>query len=150
MQFHIWGFWNCPPPVYILLFLTLLSGASITSHVEGLNNVTHVSKLLSLGHFSTQFLGGFLPGWLNLIFDPNFGWKSFTTAVFDRLVHESKKALRLYGNKRGSQYTKATHLQKKLWIPFLSMHLENSKHLCVILFCQRVLANLLSMHDDDW
>jgi hypothetical protein len=44
---------------YVLLLMTLLSGTSITSHVEGLNNVTHVSKLLLLGHFGTQFLGGF-------------------------------------------------------------------------------------------
>ena len=135
---------------YVLLFMTLLSGTSITSHVEGLNNVTHVSKLLLLGHFVTQFLGGFLPGWLNLIFDPNFGWKSFITAVWDSLVCGSTKALRLYDDKHGSGYVKATHLQKESWIPFLYMCLENSKHLNVILFGRRVLANLLSMHDDDW
>ena len=65
------------------------------------------------------FLGGFLPGWLNLIFDPNFGWKSFTTAVLDGLVHKSKKALKMFDNKRGTDYMKATHLQKKSWISFI-------------------------------
>ena len=73
---------------YVLLFYTFLFGASITSHVEGLNNVSHVNKLFLLKDFGSQFLGGFLPGWLNLIFHPNFGWKSFTTAVLDSLVHE--------------------------------------------------------------
>jgi hypothetical protein len=85
---------------FVLLFYTFLSGASITSHMEGLNNVTHVNKLLSLKDFGTQFLGGFLPGWLNLIFDPNFGWKSFTTAVLDSLVRESKKALEMFDKVR--------------------------------------------------
>ena len=33
---------------YALLFYTFLSSASITSHVAGLNNVTHVDKLLPL------------------------------------------------------------------------------------------------------
>ena len=135
---------------YVLLFLTLLSGANITPHVAGLNKVTHVTKLLSLGNFVTQFLGGFLPGWLNLIFDPNFGWKSFTTAVLDSLVRESKKVLRLYDDKRGNEYMKATHLQKMSWIPFLFMCLEDSKNPSVLLFCSCVLVNLSSMHDDDW
>ncbi len=46
---------------FVLLFYTFLSGASITSHVEGLDNVTHVNNLLSLKNFGTQFLRGFLP-----------------------------------------------------------------------------------------
>ncbi len=33
---------------YVILFHTLLSESSITSHVKGLNNVTHVSKLCSI------------------------------------------------------------------------------------------------------
>ena len=135
---------------YALLFYTFLSSASITSHVAGLNNVTHVDKLLPLNDFGTQFLGGFLPGWLNLIFDPNFGWNSFTTAVLDSLVRESKKALSLFDNKRGREYMKATHRQKKWWFPKISICLANSNHPSVILFCRRVLANLVSMHDDDW
>jgi hypothetical protein len=97
---------------YVLLFYTFLSGTSITSHVGGLINVTHVDKLLLVKDFVTQFLGGFLPGWLNLIFDPNFGRKSFTTAVLDSLVRESKKVLKMFDNKRGSNYMKATHRQK--------------------------------------
>ena len=135
---------------YVPLFYTFLSGVSITSHVEGLNNVTHINKLLSLKDLGTQFLGGFLPGWLNLIFDPNFGWKSFTMAVLDGLVHESKKALKMFNNMHGNCYVKATHLQKKSWIAFISVCLANSKHASVILFCQRVLVNLSSLHDDDW
>ncbi len=134
---------------YVLLFYTFLSGTSITSHVAGLNNVTHFNKLLLLKDFGTQFLGGFLPGCLNLIFNPNFGWKSFTTAVLDSLVRESKKALRLFDNKHGSRYMKATHRQKKWWFPKISMCLANSNHNSVILFCRCVLANLVSMHDDD-
>jgi hypothetical protein len=105
---------------YVLIFYSFLSGANITSHMEGLNNVTHVEKLLSVKNFGTHFLGGFLPGWLNLIFDPNFGWKSFTTSVLDSLVRESHK---MDDNKRGRVYMKATHPLKtnKLiyWIKIL-------------------------------
>ena len=112
--------------------------------------MTHVNKLLSLKDFGSQFLCGFLPGWLNLIFDPNFGWKSFTTAVLDSLLRESKKALKMFDNKRGSNYVKATHRQKWWWFPKISMCLANSNRPSVILFCQCVLTNLLIMHDDDW
>jgi hypothetical protein len=45
---------------------------------------------------------------------------------------------------------KATHQQKKWWIPKIYMCLANSNHPSVILFCQHVLVNLVSMHDDDW
>ena len=132
---------------YTLLFYTFLFRASITSHVEGLHNVTHVKKLLSLKDFGTQFLGCLLPGWLKLIFDPNFGWKSFTTAVLDSLVRKSKTVFRQYDDERGCVYMKATHPQKKSWIPFLNMCLENLTHPSVICFCQRVLVTLSSMLD---
>jgi hypothetical protein len=135
---------------YVLRFYSFLSGANITSHVEGLNNVTHVEKLLSLKNFGTQFLGGILPGWLNLIFDPNFGWKSFTTSVLDSLVCKSEEVLKMFKDKRGRVYVKATHRQKWWWFPKISLCLENSSNPDVKYFCQCVLANLLSMHDDDW
>ncbi len=56
----------------------------------------------------------------------------------------------MFDDKRGCDYMKATHQQKKWWIPKVSMCLVNADHPSVILFCKRVLANLVSMHDDDW
>jgi hypothetical protein len=56
----------------------------------------------------------------------------------------------MFDDKRGCDYMKATHQQKKWWIPKVSMCLANADHPSVILFCKRVLANLVSMHDDDW
>jgi G:T/U-mismatch repair DNA glycosylase len=57
---------------YVLLFYTFLSGVSITYHVEGLNNVTHVNKLLLLKDFGTQFLGGFSTRIAESYFRPEF------------------------------------------------------------------------------
>ena len=113
---------------YFLLFHTLLSHSSITSHVEGLNNVTHVSKLCWMRN--NQVLGAFLPGWLNLIYGENFGWNSFTTEVLDSLVVESQT----HEDTKGSAYMKATHLQKKDWMPFLVMCLKYSGHPYVVFF----------------
>ena len=65
-------------------------------------------------------------------------------------MRESMKVFRKYDDKHGCVYTKATHLQKKLWIPFLNMCLKNANHPFVICFCHRVLVTLSSMLDDDW
>ena len=65
-------------------------------------------------------------------------------------MRKSKKALKMFDDKRGSDYMKITHCQKKWWFPKNSMCLANADHPSVILFCQHVLANLLNMHDDDW
>ena len=93
---------------YVILFHTLLSeSSSITSHVKGLNNVTHVSKLCSMR--DNQVLGAFLPGWLNLVYSENFGWNSFTTKVLDSLVKECQT----HEDMKGCVYMKVTHLQKK-------------------------------------
>ena len=59
-------------------------------------------------------------------FQQEYGWKSFTTAVLDSLVRESKIALKMFDNKRGSGYMKATHRQKKWWFPKISRCLANS------------------------
>ena len=44
---------------------------------------------------------------------------------------------------------KITHLQKKLWIPFLHKCHENLNHPSVLAFCSHVYRNLSRMHDDD-
>ena len=129
---------------YVIRFNTLLSESSITSHVKGLNNVTHVSKLCSMR--DNQVLGAILPGWLNLVYSENFGWNSFTTEVLDSLVKECQT----HEDTKGCAYMKVTHLQKKDWMPFLDRCLQNSDHPYVLRFCNRVIKILSEMKDDDW
>jgi len=73
---------------YVILFYTFLFGTNITSHVEGLNNVTRVNKPFFVERFRFSVPRRLSTRMAESFFDPNFGWKSFATAVLDSLVRE--------------------------------------------------------------
>jgi hypothetical protein len=127
-------------------FLLLLDPLTTVSHVKGLDNVTNISSLLALDpNQQEELLSGFLPSWLNLIFSHDFGWHSFTTELLDNLQSESRTTFA--GADMGS-YVKATHQMKDWWWPRLLMCIEACTDPIVVEFAEKVLLNLLIMHDE--
>ena len=71
---------------YVDQFLHLLKTLPTDSHVQGLDNVTNISILLTMTSIvQEELLSVFLPSWLNLIFREDFGWHSFTAELLDNL-----------------------------------------------------------------
>ncbi len=74
--------------------------------------MTHIATLVALAPIlQEELLSGFLPSWLNLIFQKDFGRHSFAEELLDNLQPESRCTFA--GADEGS-YLKAMH-QKKEW-----------------------------------
>jgi hypothetical protein len=82
---------------------------------------------------------------MNLIFREDFGWHSFTTEFLDYLQSESRSTLA--GTDMGA-YLKVTHQKKKWWMTRLKMCIAGCTNPTVVEFDEKVLLNLLSMHNE--
>jgi hypothetical protein len=132
--------------VYVAQFLFLLKTLPIESHVQGLDNVTNISTLVALApNLQEELLSGFLPSWLNLIFLHNFGWHSFATELLDYLQLGSRSTFAAVDK---GVYLKAMHQKKNWWCPRLRMCIKGCTVPIAVEFTEKVLLNLLSMHDE--
>ncbi len=135
-----------PPGVldaYVAQVLLLLKTLPIESHVQGLDNVTHIATLLTLAPIlQEELLCGFFPSWLNLIFMHDFGWHSFTTELLDYLQLESRSTF------AGADYLKFTHQKKNWWWPRLHMCLEGCTDKTELKFAKKAWKNLRNKQDD--
>ncbi len=143
---------------YADMMMHMLDVTDIRSHLSGLNYVTYLSHLLTLGTGAFEtILSGYLPGVLSIMFSQNFKWESFTPTLLDQLQEESRQMFEFCVDWGGCAYLRFICRSVSWWrsvcrrcIAELSCQARSTDNDKVLAFARRVTKNTKGLSDDVW